>query len=105
MADTYAFGEAGSVRYPFVAWAAYHQPTRRPVHTFPCQDTPNLPTADNSIGAVNCWNAIWALPQRREAIREMSRVLKPGRTFTCLLHRVKTDRLGTPCLTDFRRLT
>lgn len=45
-----------------------------------------LPFADHSLGAVNCWNAIQALPDPPNAIREMSRVLKLGGSLTCLTY-------------------
>jgi len=46
----------------------------------------NLPFEDDSLGAINCWNAIQALPDPQRAILEMGRVLKPGGTFTCLTY-------------------
>ncbi len=46
----------------------------------------SLPFADNSLGAVNCWNAIQALPDPQRAIVDMARILQPGGTFTCLTY-------------------
>lgn len=42
-----------------------------------------LPFADNSIGAVTCWDALQALPDPQTAISEVGRCLQPGGTFSC----------------------
>lgn len=42
-----------------------------------------LPFADNSLGAVTCWDALQALPDPQTAISEVGRCLQPGGTFSC----------------------
>ncbi|WP_157601379.1 class I SAM-dependent methyltransferase [Stigmatella aurantiaca] len=46
-----------------------------------------LPLSDASLGAVSCWNSLQLLPNPSEAIREVSRCLKPGGVFTCFTYR------------------
>ncbi|WDZ83576.1 class I SAM-dependent methyltransferase [Micromonospora cathayae] len=50
-----------------------------------------LPFADASLGAVNCWNALQALPDAAEAIAEVGRCLRPGGTFTVMTFRPSED--------------
>lgn len=52
-----------------------------------------LPFADASLGAVNCWNALQALPDPQAAIAEIGRCLRPGGTFTALTFRPTDDPL------------
>ncbi|MCK7625847.1 class I SAM-dependent methyltransferase [Streptomyces sp. RS10V-4] len=50
-----------------------------------------LPFADASLGAVNCWNALQAMDDPGAAIREVGRCLRPGGTFTVLTFRPAPD--------------
>lgn len=55
----------------------------------------NLPFADGTLGAVNCWNALQAFPDdAAEAIAEMGRVLRPGGRLTMMTFRWDTDPVG-----------
>ncbi|MFF8562671.1 methyltransferase domain-containing protein [Streptomyces albidoflavus] len=53
-----------------------------------------LPFDDSSLAAVNCWNALQALPDPEEAVREVGRCLRPGGTFTLMTFRESTDPLN-----------
>ncbi|MFI2612176.1 class I SAM-dependent methyltransferase [Kitasatospora sp. NPDC018619] len=53
----------------------------------------DLPFADASLGGVNCWNALQAIPDPEQAIREVGRCLRPGGTFTVLTFRQAADPL------------
>ncbi|MEU5404200.1 class I SAM-dependent methyltransferase [Streptomyces sp. NPDC005963] len=53
----------------------------------------SLPFDDSSLGAVNCWNALQALPDAGEAIAEVGRCLRPGGTFTLMTFRPAEDPL------------
>jgi len=44
----------------------------------------DLPFADASLGAVNCWNSLQALPDPERAVAEVGRCLRPGGTFTLM---------------------
>lgn len=44
----------------------------------------DLPFDDASLGAVNCWNSLQALPNPGLALREVGRCLKPGGLLTLL---------------------
>ncbi|MTE22527.1 methyltransferase domain-containing protein [Streptomyces sp. TRM43335] len=50
-----------------------------------------LPVADASLAAVNCWNALQALPDAKAAIDEIGRVLRPGGRLTMLTFRWADD--------------
>ncbi|MFJ9829541.1 methyltransferase domain-containing protein [Streptomyces sp. NPDC101160] len=50
-----------------------------------------LPVADSSLAAVNCWNALQALPDAKAAIDEIGRVLRPGGRLTLLTFRWGSD--------------
>jgi len=50
-----------------------------------------LPFADETLGAVNCWNALQAIPDPAMAIREVGRCLRPGGTFTLFTFRPTAD--------------
>ncbi|MEU6888679.1 methyltransferase domain-containing protein [Streptomyces viridosporus] len=50
-----------------------------------------LPVADASLAAVNCWNALQALPDAKTAIDEIGRVLRPGGRLTLLTFRWASD--------------
>lgn len=50
-----------------------------------------LPFADASLGAVNCWNALQAIPDPATAISEVGRCLRPGGTFTLFTFRPTED--------------
>ena len=50
-----------------------------------------LPFGDATLGAVNCWNALQALPDAAAAIAEVGRCLRPGGTFTVLTFRFGSD--------------
>ncbi|MCF3176319.1 class I SAM-dependent methyltransferase [Streptomyces sioyaensis] len=50
-----------------------------------------LPFADASLGAVNCWNALQAMDDPESAIREVGRCLHPGGTFTLLTFQPAPD--------------
>lgn len=50
-----------------------------------------LPVADASLAAVNCWNALQALPDAKAAIDEIGRVLRPGGRLTLLTFRWASD--------------
>ncbi|MEU1288820.1 methyltransferase domain-containing protein [Kitasatospora sp. NPDC005856] len=52
-----------------------------------------LPFGDASLGGVNCWNALQAIPDPEQAIREVGRCLRPGGTFTVLTFRQAADPL------------
>lgn len=52
-----------------------------------------LPFADASLGAVNCWNTLQALPDRAAVIAEVGRCLRPGGTFTAMTFRPSPDEL------------
>jgi len=52
-----------------------------------------LPFDDAALGAVNCWNALQALPDAETVIAEVGRCLKPGGTFTLLTFTPATDPL------------
>ncbi|MFD5829633.1 class I SAM-dependent methyltransferase [Lentzea sp. NPDC060358] len=54
-------------------------------------DALNLPFADASVGAVNSWNMLQALPDPAKAVAEMGRVLRPGGTFTLMTYRTSDD--------------
>lgn len=47
----------------------------------------DLPFADASLDAVNCWNALQALPDAAKALSEVGRCLKPGGTLTLMTFR------------------
>lgn len=53
----------------------------------------NLPLAESSVGAVNCWNALQTLPDAGEVIAEAGRVLRPGGTFTLFTFLPDPDEL------------
>ncbi|KPI19084.1 Methyltransferase type 11 [Actinobacteria bacterium OK074] len=50
-----------------------------------------LPFADATLGAVNCWNALQAIPDPAKAISEVGRCLRPGGTFTLFTFRPTAD--------------
>lgn len=50
-----------------------------------------LPVADSSLTAVNCWNALQAMPDAAQAIAEIGRCLKPGGTLTLMTFRWADD--------------
>jgi SAM-dependent methyltransferase len=50
-----------------------------------------LPFADDSLAAVNCWNALQAMPDARAAIAEVARCLKPGGVMTVMTYRLSPD--------------
>ncbi|WP_069170236.1 class I SAM-dependent methyltransferase [Streptomyces griseus] len=50
-----------------------------------------LPLADSSLAAVNCWNALQAMPDAAQAIAEIGRCLKPGGTLTLMTFRWADD--------------
>lgn len=52
-----------------------------------------LPFADASLGAVNCWNALQALPDRQRVIAEVGRCLRPGGSFTLMTYQPAGDEL------------
>ncbi len=43
-----------------------------------------LPFADGSLDGINCWNALQALPDPEQALREIGRCLRPGGILTML---------------------
>jgi SAM-dependent methyltransferase len=52
----------------------------------------DLPFADASLGAVNCWNALQAFPDDAPAaIAEIGRCLRPGGTLTLLTYQQSPD--------------
>jgi SAM-dependent methyltransferase len=52
----------------------------------------NLPFADQTLGAINLWNALHAFPDDAEqAIHEIGRVLRVGGTFTLMTFRWNDD--------------
>ncbi|MEO6090733.1 MAG: class I SAM-dependent methyltransferase, partial [Umezawaea sp.] len=53
----------------------------------------SLPFADATLGAVNCWNCLQALPDPAKMITEASRCLRPGGTFTMMTFRPSEDPL------------
>ncbi|MEU2425687.1 class I SAM-dependent methyltransferase [Streptomyces sp. NPDC007851] len=50
-----------------------------------------LPFADATLGAVNCWNALQAIPDPEKAISEVGRCLRPNGTFTLFTFRPTAD--------------
>jgi ubiquinone/menaquinone biosynthesis C-methylase UbiE len=55
----------------------------------------NLPFADASLGAINIWNALQAVPDdAATAVAEIGRCLKPGGTLTMMTFRWETDPIG-----------
>lgn len=52
-----------------------------------------LPFGDATLGGVNCWNALQAIPDPERAIQEVGRCLRPGGTFTVLTFRQAPDPL------------
>lgn len=42
-----------------------------------------LPMSTDSLAAVTCWDALQAIPNPKNAIQEIGRVLKPGGHFVC----------------------
>jgi SAM-dependent methyltransferase len=50
-----------------------------------------LPFRDATLGAVNCWNALQALPEPESVLAEVARCLRPGGTFTLLTYRAAAD--------------
>lgn len=52
-----------------------------------------MPFADASLGAVNCWNTLQALPDRARAIAEVGRCLRPGGTLTLMTYQPTSDWL------------
>ncbi|WP_116244150.1 methyltransferase domain-containing protein [Nocardiopsis sp. FIRDI 009] len=44
----------------------------------------DLPFEDASLGAVNCWNSLQAMPDPKRVITEVGRCLRPGGTFTLM---------------------
>ncbi|MET8144076.1 class I SAM-dependent methyltransferase [Sphaerisporangium sp. NPDC005288] len=55
----------------------------------------NIPFADATFGAVNCWNALQAFPDdAADAIAEVGRVLRPGGTFTLMTFLFDTDPIA-----------
>ncbi|WP_354639875.1 class I SAM-dependent methyltransferase [Kitasatospora camelliae] len=52
-----------------------------------------LPFGNASLGGVNCWNALQAIPDPEQAISEVGRCLRPGGTFTILTFRQAVDPL------------
>ncbi|AYV33093.1 Demethylmenaquinone methyltransferase (plasmid) [Streptomyces sp. ADI95-16] len=50
-----------------------------------------LPVADASLAAVNCWNALQALPDAQAALEEIGRALRPGGRLTLLTFRWGCD--------------
>lgn len=51
----------------------------------------DLPFGDATLGAVNCWNALQAIPDPAKTIAEIGRCLRPGGTFTLLTFRRPDD--------------
>ncbi|ETK37177.1 class I SAM-dependent methyltransferase [Microbispora sp. ATCC PTA-5024] len=50
-----------------------------------------LPFGDATLGGVNCWNALQALPDPKAAIDEIGRCLRPGGVLTMLTFRWSPD--------------
>lgn len=50
-----------------------------------------LPFADASLGGVNCWNALQAMPDPKAVIDEIGRCLRPGGSLTMLTFRWSSD--------------
>jgi SAM-dependent methyltransferase len=50
-----------------------------------------LPFDDATLGAVNCWNALQALPDPHQALKEVGRCLRPGGVLTLLTFRWGSD--------------
>ncbi|WP_406500871.1 class I SAM-dependent methyltransferase (plasmid) [Streptomyces sp. NBC_00846] len=50
-----------------------------------------LPVADSSLTAVNCWNALQAMPDAAQVIAEIGRCLRPGGTLTLMTFRWADD--------------
>ncbi|ASY34735.1 MULTISPECIES: class I SAM-dependent methyltransferase [unclassified Streptomyces] len=56
-------------------------------------DALELPLADASVTAVNCWNALQAMPDAAQAIAEIGRCLKPGGVLTLMTFRWADDQV------------
>jgi SAM-dependent methyltransferase len=52
-----------------------------------------LPFTDGSLGAVNCWNALQAMPDARAALLEAGRCLRPGGILTLMTYQLSPDPL------------
>lgn len=50
-----------------------------------------LPFADASLGAVNCWNALQAMPDPVAALAEVARCLRPGGVLTLMTYVLSPD--------------
>jgi SAM-dependent methyltransferase len=50
-----------------------------------------MPFSDNSLGSVNCWNALQTLPAHEKIITEVGRCLQPGGTFTLMTFQLSDD--------------
>lgn len=50
-----------------------------------------LPVADAGLAAVNCWNALQAMPDAAQAIAEIGRCLRPGGLLTLMTFRWADD--------------
>lgn len=53
----------------------------------------DLPFGDATLGAVNCWNALQAIPNPGAVIAEATRCLRPGGTLTLMTFRWGPDRI------------
>nr|WP_217643298.1 class I SAM-dependent methyltransferase [Actinopolyspora righensis] len=62
----------------------------------------DLPFGDDTLGAVNCWNTLQALPDPAGAIAEIGRCLRPGGTFTLLTFRRSEDPIYRYFQNSFR---
>lgn len=65
--------------------------TRLPVLPAVRASALDLPFADASLDAVNCWNALQALPDAAQAIAEVGRCLRPGGVLTMMTFRWADD--------------
>ncbi|MFD0634938.1 class I SAM-dependent methyltransferase [Catenulispora yoronensis] len=54
----------------------------------------DMPFADHSVGAVNCWNVWQGASDKPSLITEMRRVLRPGGVFTFLAYRPSPNPVG-----------
>ncbi|WP_028568559.1 class I SAM-dependent methyltransferase [Salinispora tropica] len=62
----------------------------------------DLPFGEATLGAVNCWNALQALPDPASAITEIGRCLRPGGSFTLLTFRSSDDPIYRYFQNSFR---
>ncbi|MFH9425747.1 class I SAM-dependent methyltransferase [Streptomyces sp. NPDC017529] len=67
-----------------------------------CADALSLPFDSGSLGAVNCWNALQAMPEPAAVAAEAARCLRPGGTLTLMTFREADDPVDRYFQRSFR---